>query len=72
MSAEPGAGWPDDWMILVCPAGAETAPISHGTTAYEAYREDIHSPHSRWLVAVPRYVAVHLCRVGGFAPLDAG
>jgi DNA-binding XRE family transcriptional regulator len=24
---------PDDWVILVCPPGAETAPISHGDRA---------------------------------------
>jgi hypothetical protein len=49
----------DDWVTLVCPPGAELAPISHGDRCYEPYREDIHK-HSRWLVEVPKHVAIHL------------
>jgi len=63
---------PNDWVILVCPAGAQDGKISHGDRCFEPYREDIEDPHSRWLVRVPRYVSFHLCRVGGFFPLEAG
>lgn len=62
----------DDWMVLVCPPGAEAGKISHGDVAYEPYREDIEDPRARWLVKVPRHVSFHLCRVGGFAPLESG
>lgn len=59
------------WIVLICPAGAELAPISHGDRCYEPYGEDIHR-HSRWLVEVPRDVAVHRCKIGGFYPLNPG
>ena len=61
---------PNDWVILVCPAGAQDGKISHGARCFEPYREDIEDPHSRWLVRVPRYVSFHLCLKGGFWPLD--
>jgi len=38
---------PDDWVILVCPPGAETASISHGDREFLPYREDHTDPHSR-------------------------
>ena len=61
----------EGWVILICPAGAETGKISHGAAAYEPYREDIENPRSRWLVKVPRgEVAFHFCREGGFTPLE--
>jgi len=51
--------------VLICPPGAESAPISHGATNYEPYRE-----HGRaggaWLVEVPIEAAGPLLRVGGF------
>jgi hypothetical protein len=56
-------------VTLICPPGAETAPISHGALAWEAYRES--GPgRGRWLVDVPGEVAHFLCWNGGFAPLD--
>jgi hypothetical protein len=61
-----------DLVVLVCPAGAETAPVSQGSVGYQAYPETPGDPRTRWLVQVPRYVAVHFCRVGGFVPLEAG
>jgi hypothetical protein len=68
MTAEPGNGW----VILICPAGAQDGKISHGDREFVPYREDIHNPRSRWLVRVPQgEVAFHLCRVGGFLPLEA-
>jgi hypothetical protein len=68
MSAAPA----DGMVILICPAGAQDGKISHGDREFLPYREDIHNPRSRWLVRVPRgEVAFHLCRVGGFAPLEA-
>lgn len=64
-------GNPADYVVLICPAGAADAPISHGARAYPAYPETPGDPHSRWLVRVPRDVSVHFCRVGGFVPLEA-
>jgi hypothetical protein len=56
-------------MTLICPPGTEWAPISHGRTAYEAYRE--HGPgRGRWLVDVPLEAAGPLLRVGDFAIFD--
>ena len=51
-------------VTLVCPPGAESAPISHGETAYRAYR--IHQASDVWLVDVPVEVARHLMWNGGF------
>jgi hypothetical protein len=68
VSADPN----NPWVVLVCPPGAQDAPISHGDVAYAPYREDIEDPHSRWLVKVPPHVSVPLCRVGGFFRLEAG
>jgi hypothetical protein len=65
-------GNPADTMILICPAGAESAPISHGDRAYPAYPEDPGAERTRWLVRVPRHVAVPLLRVGGFELFKAG
>ena len=62
----------DDSVLLICPPGAQDGKISHGDRCWEPYREDIEDPHSRWLVRVPRHVSFHLCRVGGFSPLEAG
>jgi hypothetical protein len=68
MTAEPG----DGWVILICPPGAETGKISYGDREFIPYREDVENPRSRWLVRVPRgEVDYHLCRVGGFAPIEA-
>lgn len=55
-------------MILVVPPGAESAPISHGTTSYAAFRADHTDPTSLWLVDVPREAAVHLMHNAGFYP----
>jgi hypothetical protein len=55
-------------VILVLPAGAESAPISHGTTSYPPFRADHTDPASPWLVDVPPEVAVHLCHNAGFHP----
>jgi hypothetical protein len=63
---------PDGWVTLVCPLGAENGKISHGAVAYEPYREDIENPRSRWLVKVPKFAAIHFCRVGGFVLIEAG
>jgi len=54
-------------VTLLVPIGAESAPISHGTTQYPAYRADHSDPDSRWLVDVPATVAIHLMHNGGFA-----
>jgi hypothetical protein len=62
---------PSDLVVLICPAGAESAPISHGDRNWPAYPETPGDPHSRWLVGGPGYVSYHLCRVGGFVPLKA-
>ena len=62
---------PEDWVILVCPPGAETAPISHGDREFLPYREVHTDPHSRWLVVVPKEAAIHFCRTGGFRLLEA-
>jgi hypothetical protein len=50
----------DDLVVLVCPSGAEQAPISEGTTGYEAFHAA-----GCWLVAVPAAAAGHFC--GGVA-----
>jgi hypothetical protein len=55
---------PDGWITLVCPPGAESAPISHGATAYRSYR--VHKASDVWLVDVPLEVARPLMRNGGF------
>jgi hypothetical protein len=54
----------DDLVTLVCPPGAELAPISHGDGAFTPWRE--HGDHGIWLVRVPREVARHFCWNGGF------
>ena len=51
-------------VTLVCPPGAESAPISHGETAYRAYR--VHKASDVWLVDVPIGVARYLTWNGGF------
>jgi hypothetical protein len=56
----------DDWVTLVCPAGAADAAISEGETAYAPYRADVRDPRSLWLVRVPREVAQRLCWNAGF------
>ena len=61
-------GLPDGWVTLVCPPGAESAPISHGTTAYRSYRVDKAS--DVWLVDVPIEVAGYLMWNGGFWPFE--
>jgi hypothetical protein len=56
---------PDGFVRLVCPVGAESAPVSHGSDGFEAFRE--HGPGwGRWLVDVPAAAAAHFCRTGGF------
>jgi hypothetical protein len=62
----------DDWVTLVCPPGAQDAPISEGTRSYAPYREDHLDEHSRWLVRVPRQVAARLCWNAGFYVLSGG
>jgi hypothetical protein len=52
-----------DDVVLVCPAGAETALISEGAIGYEAFH---HRETGRWYVVVPMTVAAHLCWNGGF------
>jgi hypothetical protein len=56
----------DDWVTLVCPMGAESAPISQGTTAYRSYR--LHKASDVWLVDVPIEVARRLMWNAGFYP----
>jgi hypothetical protein len=63
-------GNPADLIVLICPPGAADAPISHGSVAYTPWPEEPGNPRSRYLVRVPRYAAYHLCRVGGFVPLE--
>ena len=63
-------GNPADYVVLICPPGAEAAPISHGPVSYQAFPEEPGNAHSRWLVRVPRFAAYHFCRVGGFVPRD--
>ena len=55
-------------MILVCPPGAENAPISHGTAKYDPYRADHTNPNSLWLVEVPPEVGLYLIHNAGFYP----
>jgi len=64
----------EDLVVLICPPGASGAPISYGTVAWEAYREEgPGAGRGRWLVRVPREVARHFCGgVAGFTPLDPG
>jgi hypothetical protein len=59
----------DQLVTLLCPQGAEQAPISHGTTAYWAFRE--HGEPGPWIVRVSREAATYLCRNGGFVPIEA-
>jgi hypothetical protein len=47
-----------DTVVLVCPSGAQDAPISEGTVSFTPFPEDPGNPHSRWLVKVPRLVAL--------------
>ena len=54
----------DDTVTLICPPGAELAPISHGDKAFEPYCE--FGRTGRWLVDVPREAAAGLLH-GGFA-----
>jgi hypothetical protein len=54
----------ESWVTLVCPPGAESAPISHDTTAYRSYR--VHKASDVWLVDVPHSVARYLMWNGGF------
>lgn len=51
-------------LVLICPPGAELAPVSHGGEAFEVYRERQHG--GLWLVDVPIEAAGPLMRVGGF------
>ena len=51
-------GSADALITLVCPSGAESAPISHGETAYRAYR--VHKAMARYLMWN-----------GGFSPYEA-
>jgi hypothetical protein len=62
--AELGAS-DDNCVTLLCPEGAETAPISHGPIAFEPYRQNWRS--GPFLVDVPPEVARHLCYRGGFS-----
>jgi hypothetical protein len=70
----------EDFVTLVCPPGAQSAPISHGDKGYEAYRADRRDPSLAWLVDCPRSVADWFCGPGsscstrrrrgdGFVPL---
>jgi hypothetical protein len=45
-----------DETVLICPQGAETAPISHGATGYEAWH---HHASGHWLVRVPTWTVPH-------------
>jgi hypothetical protein len=62
-------GLPDTLVTLVCPPGAESAPISHGETAYRAYR--VHKASDVWLVDVPVEVARCLMWNAGFYLYEA-
>jgi len=59
----------DHLVTLLCPQGAEQAPISHGTTAYWAFRQ--HGETGPWIVRVSQEAAPYLCRNAGFVPLNA-
>jgi len=54
-------------ITLICPPGAESAPISHGDRAFEPYRENGRT--GRWLVDVPPEAALHFCWNAGFLRL---
>jgi len=60
----------EDLVLLVVPAGGESAPISHGDQAYPCWPETPGSATTRWLCRVPRNVAAHLCNRGGFYRLE--
>jgi hypothetical protein len=62
-------GLPDGWVTLVCPLGAESAPISHGTTAFRSYRA--HKASDLWLADVPVGVAQHFLWNAGFYVYEA-
>jgi len=54
-------------VTLVCPPGAESAPISHSDQAFEPYRQ--HGRDGLWLVDVPAEAAIHFCWNAGFRRL---
>jgi hypothetical protein len=56
----------DDMVVLVCPAGAADGKISHNDQEFVPWRENIHDPHSKWLVEVPKEVAHFFCFNAGF------
>jgi hypothetical protein len=56
----------DDMIVLICPRGAENGAISHGDREFTPWRENIHDPHSKWLVAVPKELARFFCFNAGF------
>jgi hypothetical protein len=61
---------PLGFMRLVCPAGAEGAPVSHGEAGYEAFRERGGDRSSKWLVDVPAEAALYFIRGAGFHVFD--
>jgi hypothetical protein len=61
---------PPGFLRLVCPPGAEQAPISYGEFGYEAFRERSGDRGSKWLCDVPAEAARHLCWNGGFRLYD--
>jgi len=56
----------EDFLTLVCSHGAADAAISEGDVSYPAWRENLHDPHSRFLVRVPRAAAQRFCHNAGF------
>jgi hypothetical protein len=62
----------EDLITLILPPGAEAGKVSHGDREWIPYRLDHTDPGSKWAVEVPKNVAYHLCRVGGFVLLEDG
>lgn len=54
-------------VTLVVPFGAETVPISFGTTVYRPYLADPENPASPWLVKMPADIAQHFTHNRGFS-----
>jgi hypothetical protein len=51
-------------VTLLCPPGAEQAPVSHGDVGYRAYLADHRDPLSPWYVDLPRSISDHFLRAG--------
>jgi hypothetical protein len=60
----------EDFVTLLCPPGAEQGPVSFGEVGYRAYPFDPRAAATPWLVDVPREIAGHFLRTGGFRIWD--